>query len=192
MKTLLRPALSLFALLALLTGVLYPALVTGLAQGLFPEAAQGSVIVKDGKAIGSALIGQDFADPEYFWGRPSATQPYPYNAAASAGANRGPGNPALVAAVRARIEALRAADPGNSRAVPIDLVTSSASGLDPHISPAAADYQTERVARARRIEPERVRQLILRHTQARDLGLFGQPRVNVLGLNLALDALDTD
>lgn len=191
MKTLLRPALSLFAFLCLVTGVLYPALLTGVAHALFPEAAQGSVIFKDGKPIGSALIGQDFADPKYFWGRPSATRPYPYNTAASGGANRGPGNPALVTAVRARVEVLRAADPGNARAVPIDLVTTSASGLDPHISPAAADYQVERVARERRMAPGQVREVVRRYTQARDLGLFGQARVNVLRLNLALDGFDT-
>lgn len=188
MKTLLRPAVSLFVLLSLLCGVAYPLLVTGMARLAFPFAAQGSLIIRDGRPIGSVLIGQNFTDPKYFWGRPSATTPQPYNAAASSGSNLGPTNPALVDAIKARIEALRAADPTNQRAVPIDLVTASASGLDPHISPAAADYQTERVARARQLDPQIVRQLIARHSEGRDLGLFGEPRVHVLKLNLALDA----
>ncbi|MBL8394314.1 MAG: potassium-transporting ATPase subunit KdpC [Candidatus Accumulibacter sp.] len=188
MKTLLRPAVSLFVLLSLLCGVAYPLLVTGMARLAFPFAAQGSLIIRDGRPIGSVLIGQNFTDPKYFWGRPSATTPQPYNAAASSGSNLGPTNPALVDAIKARIEALRAADPTNQRAVPIDLVTASASGLDPHISPAAADYQTERVARARQLDPQTVRQLIARHSEGRDLGLFGEPRVHVLKLNLALDA----
>ena len=188
MKTLLRPAVSLFVLLSLLCGVAYPLLVTGMARLAFPFAAQGSLIIRDGRPIGSVLIGQNFTDPKYFWGRPSATTPQPYNAAASSGSNLGPTNPALVDAIKARIEALRAADPTNQRAVPIDLVTASASGLDPHISPAAADYQAERVARARQLEPQTVRQLIARHSEGRDFGLFGESRVHVLKLNLALDA----
>ncbi len=187
MKTLLRPAVSLFVLLSLVTGVVYPLLVTGVAQLAFPAAANGSLIVKEGKPVGSALIGQNFGDPKYFWGRPSATAPQPYNAAASSGSNQGPLNPALADAVKGRIEALRAADPDNQRPVPIDLVTASASGLDPDISPAAADYQAERVARSRQLDPQTVRQLIAQHSEGRDLGVFGEPRVQVLKLNLALD-----
>jgi K+-transporting ATPase ATPase C chain len=188
MKTLFRPAVSLFVLLSLICGVAYPLLITGVARLAFPHAAQGSLVVKDGKPVGSELIGQNFTDPKYFWGRPSATSPQPYNAAASSGSNLGPTNPALVDAVKARIAALHAADPTNRRTVPIELLTASASGLDPHISPAAADYQAERVARARQLEPQTVRQLIARYSEGRDLGLFGQPRVHVLKLNLALDA----
>ncbi len=185
---LLRPAVSLFVLLSVVTGLVYPGLVTGIAQLAFPAAAHGSLIVKEGKPVGSALIGQNFTEPKYFWGRPSATGPYPYNAASSSGSNQGPLNPALADAVKGRAEALRAVDPGNAKPVPIDLVTASASGLDPHISPAAADYQAERVARARQIEATRVRQLIAQNTEGRDLGILGEPRVNVLKLNLALDA----
>ncbi|MBL8422937.1 MAG: potassium-transporting ATPase subunit KdpC [Candidatus Accumulibacter phosphatis] len=188
MKTLLRPAISLFVLLSVVTGILYPLLVTGVARIAFPAAAGGSLIIKDGKPIGSALIGQNFTDPKYFWGRPSATAPQPYNAAASSGSNQGPLNPALADAVKGRVEALHAADPGNQRPVPIDLVTASASGLDPHISPAAAEYQTERVARARQLDVKAVRQLVTENTEGRDLGIFGEPRVNVLKLNVALDA----
>jgi len=188
MKTLLRPAISLFVFLSVVTGLLYPMLVTGVARIAFPDAAAGSLIIRDGKPIGSALIGQDFSDPKYFWGRPSATAPQPYNAAASSGSNQGPLNPALADAVKARVAALHAADPGNQRPVPIDLVTASASGLDPHISPAAADYQVERVARTRHLEVKTVRQLLAENTEGRDLGVFGEPRVHVLKLNLALDA----
>ena len=184
----MRPAVSLFVLLSVVTGLVYPGLVTGIAQLAFPAAAHGSLIVKEGKPVGSALIGQNFTEPKYFWGRPSATGPYPYNAASSSGSNQGPLNPALADAVKGRAEALRAVDPGNAKPVPIDLVTASASGLDPHISPAAADYQAERVARARQIEATRVRQLIAQNTEGRDLGILGEPRVNVLKLNLALDA----
>jgi K+-transporting ATPase ATPase C chain len=187
MKTLLRPAISLFVLLSLVTGVLYPFLVTGVARIAFPAAAGGSLIIKDGKPIGSALIGQNFSDPKYFWGRPSATAPQPYNAAASSGSNQGPLNPALADAVKGRVEALHAADPGNQSPVPIDLVTASASGLDPHISPAAARYQVARVAAARKLPPEQVAALIDVHTEGRQWGLFGESRVNVLLLNLALD-----
>jgi len=187
MKTLLRPALSLFVLLSLVTGLAYPFLMTGLANTVFPEAASGSLIVKDGKTIGSRLIGQNFSDPKYFWGRPSATAPMPYNASASGGSNQGPLNPALVDAVSGRIEALKAADPDNKRPIPADLVTASASGLDPHISPAAAAYQARRVARLRGIDPATVDALVAQHTESRQWGLFGEPRVNVLALNLALD-----
>lgn len=188
MRTLIRPALSLFVLLSVLTGVLYPLAVTGIAQQLFPAQAKGSLIVRNGRPIGSSLIGQSFTDPKYFWGRPSATAERPYNGLASGGSNLGPLNPVLVEAVRARIDALRAADPHNRQPIPGDLVQASASGLDPDISPAAAAYQVERVARARRIPIERVAHLVAQHTQGRQFGLFGEPRVNVLALNLALDA----
>jgi K+-transporting ATPase ATPase C chain len=189
MKNQLRPALALFVLLTLITGVLYPLIVTGIAQSLFPAQANGSLLLHDGQAAGSALIGQNFTDPGHFWGRPSATAPAPYDANASGGANLGPTNPALTAAVRARIAALRAADPGNTAAVPIDLVTTSASGLDPHISVAAARYQAPRVARAHGAPLERILQLIDTHTERPLLGWFGEARVNVLQLNMALDTL---
>lgn len=189
MKTLIRPAVTLFILLSIVTGLLYPLLVTGISQALFPEQAAGSLIERDGKLIGSRLIGQNFTDPKYFWGRPSATSPYPNNATASGGSNLGPLNPALKAAVESRIKALRAADPGNAAPVPVDLVTASASGLDPHISPAAADYQMGRVARARGLAAQTVRAVVVQHTEHRQWGLFGEPRVNVLELNLALDRL---
>ena len=189
MKTLIRPALSLFVLLSVVTGVVYPLVVTGVAQMAFPAAANGSLIVREGKPVGSELIGQNFTAAKYFWGRPSATTPQPYNAAASSGSNLGPLNPALADAVKTRSEALHAADPANRMPVPIDLVTSSASGLDPHISPAAAHYQVERVARARHLDRQAVRQLVAQHSEGRDLGAFGEPRVHVLKLNLALDEL---
>ncbi len=188
MKTLIRPAISLFVLLSVITGLVYPSLVTGVAQLAFPAAAKGSLIIKDGKPVGSELIGQNFTEPKYFWGRSSATGPIPYNAAASSGSNQGPLNPALADAVKGRVEALRAADPGNTKPVPIDLVTASASGLDPHISPAAAEYQADRVARTRKLDANVVRRLVAQHTQGRDLGVFGEPRVHVFRLNLALDA----
>lgn len=184
-----RPALVLFVLLSAITGLLYPLAVTGLAQGLFPAQANGSLVVHDGRVVGSTLVGQAFADPRHFWGRPSATAPEPYNAALSGGSNLGPSNPALHEAVRARIAALRAADPGNAAPVPVDLVTASASGLDPHVSRAAADWQVARVARARGLPVAQVRALVDTHTEGALLGFIGEPRVNVLQLNLALDAL---
>lgn len=184
----LRPAFVLFVLLSLITGLLYPLAVTGVAQIAFPEAANGSLVVKDGRLVGSSLIGQAFGDPKHFWSRPSATSPMPYNAANSAGSNQGPMNPALADAVKARVEALRAADPGNTAPVPVDLVTASASGLDPHISAAAADYQVTRVARVRGLPEPRVRELVAQHTETAALGFIGEARVNVLHLNLALDA----
>jgi K+-transporting ATPase ATPase C chain len=183
----LRPALMSLIILTLVTGVAYPLLVTGIAQVVFPIQANGSLIVRDGKVVGSALIGQRFDDPRYFWGRPSSTNPFGYNAAASSGSNLSPTNPALVNAVQGRVEALHAADPGNTAPVPVDLVTASASGLDPHISPAAALYQVPRVARERKLSPDAVRALVDRHTEGRQLGFLGEPRVNVLALNLALD-----
>jgi len=183
----LRPALVSLILFTLITGVAYPLLVTGIAQIVFPFQANGSLIVKDGKVVGSTLIGQVFDDPKYFWGRPSATSPYGYNAASSSGSNLSPTNPALISAVQARVDALRAADPDNKAAVPVDLVTASGSGLDPHISPAAALYQVSRVARERKLSPEAVRALVEQHTEGRQLGFLGEPRVNVLALNLALD-----
>ncbi|MBH2019636.1 MAG: potassium-transporting ATPase subunit KdpC [Burkholderiales bacterium] len=189
MKNILRPAGVLFLALTLLTGVAYPLAVTGAAQLLFPAQAGGSLILRDGKPVGSSLIGQNFSDPGHFWSRPSATGPMPYNASASSGSNQGPLNPALVDAVKARVEALRAADPGNAAPVPVDLVTASASGLDPHISPAAARYQSARVARVRHLPLEKVQQLVAQETEAPWLGLLGEARVHVLKLNLALDAL---
>ncbi|MFN8595722.1 MAG: potassium-transporting ATPase subunit KdpC [Anaerolineae bacterium] len=194
MRAQLRPALVSLALLTLLTGLIYPLLVTGIAQLIFPRQANGSLIVQNGQLVGSALIGQAFDDPKYFWGRLSATGTYPYNAfnaenlTASSGSNYGPLNPALLTMVQARIDALKKADPTNTKPIPVDLVTASGSGLDPHISPAAAAYQLDRVARARGLDPAVVQQLIDQHTQGRDLGLLGEPRVNVLELNLALDA----
>jgi potassium-transporting ATPase KdpC subunit len=182
-----RAALVLLILLSVVTGVIYPAIVTAIAQIVFPHQANGSLIVKDGKVVGSALIGQPFDDPKYFWGRPSATSPFGYNAGSSSGSNQGPTNPDLVKAVQARVDALRAADPGNTAPVPVDLVTASGSGLDPHISPAAALYQVRRVAKARGVEEDVVRALVAQHTEGRQLGFLGEPRVNVLALNLALD-----
>jgi K+-transporting ATPase ATPase C chain len=187
MRAHLRPALTSLLLFTLVTGVGYPLLVTGIAQAVFPSRANGSLIVKDGKVVGSALIGQPFDDPKYFWGRPSATSPFGYNAAASSGSNMSPTNPALVSAVQGRVDALRAADPANTAPVPVDLVTASSSGLDPHISPAAALYQVSRVARERKLSPDAVRALVEGHVEGCFLGLLGEPRVNVLALNLALD-----
>ena len=186
----LRSALMMFFILTILTGVAYPLAVTAIAQLLFPHQANGSLISKDGKPIGSTLIGQPFDDPKYFWGRPSATAPFPYNAAASSGSNLGPSNPGLTEAVKTRVAALKAADPGNDTSVPVDLVTASGSGLDPHISSASAEYQVRRVARARGREEAFVRTLVCQHTEGRQLGMLGERRVNVLALNLALDATD--
>jgi K+-transporting ATPase ATPase C chain len=174
-------------LLTLVTGVAYPLVVTGIAQAIFPSQAHGSLIVKDGKVVGSKLTGQPFDDPKYFWSRPSATSPFPDNAGSSSGSNLSPTNPALITTVQGRVDALRAADPGNTAPVPVDLVTASGSGLDPHISPAAALYQVSRVARVRKLDPAAVRLLAERHTEGRSLGFLGEPRVNVLELNLALD-----
>ena len=187
----LRPALTLFVTLSLVTGLVYPLAVTGMAQLVFPDRADGSLIARDGKVIGSDLIGQSFNDPRHFWGRPSATSPMPYNAISSSGSNLGPSSPALADAVKARIAALRAVDPGNTTPVPVDLVTASASGLDPHISRAAADFQAARVARMRSLPVARVQELIEQHTEAPWLGFIGEPRVHVLRLNLALAAAAT-
>ena len=184
-----RPALVILALLTLITGVIYPLTMTGLAQLLFPRQANGSLIEQDGKVLGSALIGQPFTDPKYFWGRPSATDLFPYNAAASSGSNLGPTNPALEKAVQARVEALLAADPGNTLPIPVDLVTASGSGLDPHISVAAAQYQVSRVARLRGLSEAQLLALVEEYTTGRQLGFLGEPRVNVLNLNLALDGI---
>lgn len=192
-----RPAFMLLLVMTLATGAAYPALVTGIAQVLMPGPAAGSFIGADGgaskspaaggKVAGSRLIGQPFADPGHFWSRPSATGPFAYNAGASSGSNQGPTNQALLDAVRDRVKALRDADPGNTAPVPIDLVTASASGLDPHISPAAAEYQVSRVARVRKLDPAKVRALVAQNTEGRQLGILGEPRVNVLALNLALE-----
>ncbi|MDA8364892.1 MAG: potassium-transporting ATPase subunit KdpC [Gammaproteobacteria bacterium] len=184
-----KSGFAMLVVFTVLTGLVYPALVTGLAQVFFPRQANGSMVLRGGKPAGSSLIGQPFSDPKYFWGRLSATTPYPYNAASSGGSNLGPTNPALVAEVTARIQALHAADPGNTAPVPVDLVTSSGSGLDPDISPAAAYYQAARVARARHLDVSRVRRLISLHITGRQFGVLGEPRVNVLEMNLALDAL---
>ncbi len=185
----LRPALTLFVVLSAVTGIVYPLAVTGIAQLVFPAAANGSLVLRDGKPVGSELIGQSFSDPKHFWSRPSATVPMPYNGANSSGSNLGPTSPSLADAVKARIAALRAADPGNATPVPVDLVSASASGLDPHISRAAADHQVARVARARGLPQERVRALVEQHTETPLLGFIGEPRVHVLRLNLALDAM---
>ena len=185
----LRPALVLFLLLSVFTGFLYPFLVTGLAQLLFPVQAAGSMVVRDGQAVGSRLIGQSFSDPGHFWSRPSATTPQPYNGVASGGSNFGPLNPALTDAIKARLAALHAADPDNTAPVPIDLVTASASGLDPDISVAAAEYQAARVARARGLDVARVEALIATHSKGSVAAVLGEPRVNVLDLNLAIDVL---
>src|SRR5664279_5991238 len=183
----LRPLLVLFALLTVVTGIVYPLAVAGIGRVLFPDQVSGSLLMRDGKAVGSSLIGQSFQDPKYFWGRLSATSPMPNNAVASGGSNFGPTNPALLDAVRSRIDALKAADPGNESPVPVDLVTASGSGLDPHVSPAAALYQAARVARERRLDPAAVRRLVQSHVEPPQWGIFGEARVNVLMLNLALD-----
>jgi K+-transporting ATPase ATPase C chain len=189
MSTLIRPAIVLFLIMTVLTGVVYPFAVTGIAQVLFHDQAAGSLVMADGHPVGSRVIGQSFSDPKYFWSRPSATSPQPYNATASSGSNLGPLNPALTDAIKTRIEALKAADPTNTLPVPVDLVTASGSGLDPEISIAAAQYQAARVARIRGLAPAEVQSLIAAHGQGKLFGLVGEPRVNVLELNLALDAL---
>jgi K+-transporting ATPase ATPase C chain len=187
MKSTFRPALILFAMLTLICGVIYPYAVTGIGKLAFSSQAEGSIVAQNGAAVGSSLIGQAFTSPQYFWGRPSATGPMPNNASASGGSNLGPTNPALMDAVKARIDALKAADPGNTAAVPVDLVTASGSGLDPDISVAAAYYQMPRVARERKMAVEEVKAIVDRISQPQYLGFFGENRVNVLALNLALD-----
>jgi len=193
MRSQLRPALVALGIFTILTGLVYPLAVTGLAQVIFPRQANGSLIIRNGQPVGSALIGQPFDDPKYFWGRLSATSPAPYTAfnadklTGSSGSNYGPLNPALLEAVQTRIKALQEADPANKAPIPVDLVTASGSGLDPHMSPAAAAYQVGRVARARGLNEDTVRQMVAQHTEGRSLGLLGEPRVNVLALNLALD-----
>ena len=189
MLKMLRQSVIALVALTVITGIIYPLAVTGIARGVFPHKSSGSLIVQNGTAVGSSLIGQPFSDPKYFWSRPSATSPEPYNGAASSGSNLGPTNPALLKAIQERVAALRAADPGNTQPVPIDLVTSSASGLDPDISPAAAYYQAGRVARARGLGLTDVEALVARFTEGRQLGILGDPRVNVVELNMALDSL---
>jgi K+-transporting ATPase ATPase C chain len=188
MNLYLRPAVVMLLILSLLTGLVYPLLTTVAAQALFPAQAGGSLILRDGKPVGSALIGQSFSEPKYFWGRLSATGPVPYNAAASSGSNYGPLHPALLDAAKARLQALKDADPESTAPVPVDLITASGSGLDPEISLAAAQYQRDRVAQARGLAPDQVQALIDAHAASRWLGFLGEPRVNVLALNLALDA----
>jgi K+-transporting ATPase ATPase C chain len=185
----LKAAIVFMALMTVVTGVVYPAMVTVIAQSLFHHQAEGSLIELDGKTVGSELIGQPFSDPRYFWGRLSATMPYPYNAAASGGSNFGPTSPGLKEAIQARVDALKAVDPDNNQPIPVDLATASGSGLDPHISPAAAEYQIARVARYRGLIVERVGQLVRGYTEERQFGILGEPRVNVLKLNLALDTI---
>jgi K+-transporting ATPase ATPase C chain len=186
MFTMIRNSLMSLLLFTVFTGLIYPLAVTGLAQVIFPSQANGSIIIKNGKPVGSSLLGQQFEDPKYFWGRLSATGPYPYNGGASSGSNLGQNNPALMTAVRARVDALRSADPGNKAKIPVDLVTASGSGLDPQISPAAAEYQLQRVAKARGFDETVVRSMVAQYTQERWLGIIGEPVVNVLVLNLAL------
>lgn len=189
MKKLIRQCVVLFIAMTVLTGILYPLAATGLAQAMFHAKANGSLVEKDGKTVGSTLIGQAFSEPRYFWGRPSATAPNPNNGASSSGSNQGPTNPALTDAVKQRIDALKQVDPSNDASVPVDLVTASGSGLDPEISPAAAEYQIARVARMRNVDPAKVRELVAANTQGRQFGVLGEPRVNVLALNLALDRI---
>jgi potassium-transporting ATPase KdpC subunit len=192
MRSLIRPAVVLFLFFTILTGLLYPLAITGIAQAAFGPAASGSIVSRDGKPIGSSLIGQNFSDPKYFWSRPSATSPQPYAGTASSGSNLGPLNPALIDGIKGRIQALRQADPGNNAPVPVDLITASASGLDPEESLAAAFFQAPRVARVRGLDPQAVRALVDAQAQGRVFGLLGEPRVNVLALNLALDDLATN
>jgi potassium-transporting ATPase KdpC subunit len=189
MRSLFRPAIVSIAIFTLLTGVLYPLAITGIAQVIFPHQANGSLIVQKGQVVGSELIGQPFTDPRYFWGRPSATSPFPYNAAASTGSNLGPTNPVLKGEVSLRIDVLKAADPTNNSPIPVDLVTTSGSGLDPNISVAAALYQVPRISKARGLSEEVVRALIDGFIEGRQLGFLGEPRINVLELNLALDEI---
>jgi K+-transporting ATPase ATPase C chain len=185
----IRPAVIFMVVMTVITGVVYPLLVTGIAQVAFPHQANGSLLYAGDKLVGSALVGQPFDDPKYFWSRPSATAPYPYNAAASSGSNLGPIEPTLIAAFKSRIDALKQADPDNRDPIPVDLITASASGLDPHISPAAAAYQVGRVARARGVDAQKIEQLVAEYTEGRTLGLLGEPRVRVVELNLALDGI---
>ncbi len=187
----LRQAVVSIVVFTVITGVIYPLIVTGVAQLAFPRQANGSLLIDNGKTVGSSLIGQSFSSPKYFWTRPSATSPMPYNAANSAGSNLGPLNPALIENVKARIEQLKKADDMSKPIVPVDLVTASASGLDPDISPASAEYQVSRVAKARSLDDAKVRELVVKLTKSRQLGILGEPRVNVLELNLALDSLST-
>jgi len=189
MFTMIRNAFMSLILFTVITGLIYPLAVTGISQVLFPDQANGSIITKDGKPVGSALLGQQFDDPKYFWGRPSATTPYPYNGGLSSGSNQGTNNPDLMKAVQARISALRVSDQDNTTKIPVDLVTASGSGLDPHISPAAATYQVKRVAKARGIEETKIDALVTAYTEGRQFGIFGEPVVNVLRVNLALDEL---
>jgi len=189
MRQIFRPAIGLFVALSILTGLIYPLLMTGIAQVLFPQQAGGSLVERDGKPVGSRLIGQNFSDPKYFWGRLSATSPMPYNGAGSGGSNLAATNPALLDQAKGRIDALRAADPGWTAAVPADLATASGSGLDPDIRPQSALLQVARVARSRGVDEARVRALVADHTKGPLLGVIGEPRINVLELNLALDAM---
>lgn len=189
MRKAIKQAVLLFVVLSILTGIVYPLAITGIAQAVFPRQANGSIIYREEKPVASSLIGQPFTDPKYFWSRPSATVPMPYNAGSSSGSNLGPTNPDLIKAVQERITALKKADPDNKVPIPVDLVTSSASGLDPHISPAAAEYQIARVAKARGFDMGKVRQLVAKHTETRTFGLLGEPRVNVVELNLDLDRM---
>lgn len=189
MKEHIRPALTMLLILTVLTGLVYPLTITGMTHLIFPDQSNGGLIVRNGKVIGSKLVGQYFDKPEYFWSRPSATSAFPYNAAASGGSNLGPTNPALIEAVKARVAALRATDPGNDAPIPVDLVTASGSGLDPHISPAAALYQVKRVARRRGLDESILQTLVTQRIEGRQFGFLGERRVNVLELNLALDNL---
>jgi potassium-transporting ATPase KdpC subunit len=184
-----RPAVIFMVVMTILTGVIYPIVITGIAQVVFPHQANGSLIREGDKVVGSTLVGQPFDDPKYFWSRPSATGPFPYNAGASSGSNLGPIEPNLTSAFKTRADALKQADPGNEKRIPVDLITASGSGLDPHISPAAAEYQLSRVARIRGINPDAVRKLVEKHTQNRTFALLGEERVNVLTLNRALDEI---